>query len=66
MSSTGSQDGQAQWWWSLTKNRVEHGPGEPNAERLGPFNSEAEASEALTRAKRRNDAWDNDPAWEDS
>lgn len=54
-----------QWWWSLRLGRVEHGPGEPNAERLGPYATEAEAAGALERARARNEAWEHDPTWSD-
>jgi hypothetical protein len=58
-------DEASKWWWSLRHQRVEYGPGEPNSERLGPFDSEADAQRALERAKERNDAWEADPNWSD-
>lgn len=41
------------WWWCLRHNRVEHGPGCPNQERLGPYASEHEAATALERTAAR-------------
>lgn len=50
----------SQWWYSLKHMRVEHGAGDPNSERLGPYDTEAEASRALETARKRNEQWDND------
>jgi hypothetical protein len=55
----------AEWYFCLRHQRVEHGPGCANAERLGPYPSEQEASGALQRAAERNETWDNDPRWDD-
>lgn len=41
------------WWWCLTHNRVEHGPGCPDQERLGPYDTEERAASALQRAAAR-------------
>lgn len=51
-------EGDDQWWFNLRTQKVERGPGAPNAERLGPFASEQEAAEALDRARSRSEAWD--------
>jgi hypothetical protein len=51
-------DGDDQWWFNLSTHQVEHGPGAPNAERMGPYPSEHEAAEALERARSRTEAWD--------
>jgi hypothetical protein len=37
---------------------VEHGPGCPNKERLGPFATEQEAAHALDKVRQRNEDWD--------
>lgn len=55
----------SKWWFSLKHMRVEHGPGDPNSERLGPFDTEAQAANALVNAQKRNDQWDTDDnEWE--
>lgn len=51
-------EGDDQWWFNLRTQKVERGPGAPNAERLGPFASEQEAAEAPDRARSRSEAWD--------
>ena len=59
-----AEDGK-QYWWSLVRQRVEEGPGSPNAERLGPYATYEEAASAIERSRRRTaeeDAKDRD--WE--
>ena len=46
------------WWYCLKHNRVEPDKGCPNSERLGPFETEDEASHAFEIAKARNEEWD--------
>jgi hypothetical protein len=46
------------WWYCLTHRTVEHGPGCPNKERLGPFATEQEAAHALDKVRQRNEDWD--------
>lgn len=46
------------YWWCLTHNRVEPETGCAHMERLGPYETEQEASEALDKARRRNEEWD--------
>lgn len=41
------------WWFCLRHMRVESKDGCAHAERLGPYETEAEAGEALHRAKER-------------
>ena len=48
------------WYYCLVHQRVEPEQGCPNSERLGPFDTEADAAAALTTAKERNDAFDAD------
>lgn len=55
----------SEYWFCLTHHTVEGAEGCKNADRLGPYESEAEASRALDRVAERNEAWDNDPAWND-
>lgn len=37
----------------------------PPIDRLGPFSTREEAEAALATAEERNEAWDNDPKWND-
>jgi hypothetical protein len=45
------------WYFCLTHQRVEHGPGCPNKDRMGPYDSERAAAGALELARQRNEAW---------
>ena len=47
-----------QWWFNLRTKQVEQDAGGPNSERLGPYNTEADARNALERAAARNADWD--------
>jgi hypothetical protein len=53
-----SADGRLGWYWCLTHARVEHGPGCPDKERLGPYADEATAAAAVTRMRERTAAED--------
>ncbi|HET7533920.1 MAG TPA: hypothetical protein VFJ83_12290 [Nocardioidaceae bacterium] len=55
----------ADYWFCLTHHRVEGEEGCRSADRLGPYPSEAAAARALETVEERNEAWDNDPAWND-
>lgn len=46
------------WWYCLKHDKVEHGGGCPNSQRLGPYEDEATAARALSIAAKRNEAWD--------
>jgi hypothetical protein len=48
------------WYYCLVHQKVEPEAGCPNAERLGPFATEAEAAQALELAHERNAAFDED------
>ncbi|MFA1547397.1 hypothetical protein [Actinomadura chokoriensis] len=45
------------WWFCLKHMKVEHGPGCPGRDRMGPYASESEAANALALARERNQAW---------
>ncbi|MGH3239830.1 MAG: hypothetical protein ACRDNL_05580 [Spirillospora sp.] len=45
------------WWFCLKHMKVEHGPGCPGKDRMGPYESESAAADALVRARERNDSW---------
>ena len=48
------------WYYCLVHQKVEPELGCANAERLGPYETEAEAQNALERAHERNEAFDAD------
>lgn len=54
-----------EYWFCLTHHAVETRDGCRNQDRLGPYATEAEAARALDKVEERNEAWDNDPAWND-
>jgi hypothetical protein len=55
-----------QWWYDLkTRSVVPDDNDTKAADRLGPYNSREEAARALERVEERNEAWDNDPRWND-
>jgi hypothetical protein len=54
------------YWWCLTHSRVEEGPGCPNMERLGPYDTREQAETAIERARARTEAEDaRDRAWDE-
>ena len=54
------------FWYCVKHHRVEGPDGCPIIDRLGPYPTEAEAARALEKAEERNEAWDNDPNWNDT
>ncbi|GAA0592176.1 MULTISPECIES: hypothetical protein [Actinomadura] len=48
------------WWFCLKHMKVEHGPGCPDKDRMGPYESESAAAGALALARERNEAWRRD------
>ena len=56
----------ARYWFCVKHHAVESGSDMcPPIDRLGPYDSEADAERALEKAQQRNDEWDNDPEWTD-
>ena len=53
------------YWFCVKHRAVEATDGCPPIDRLGPYDTEAEASRALEKAQERNEEWDNDPNWSD-
>jgi hypothetical protein len=53
------------YWYCLNHHAVEGQDGCAYKDRLGPYDTEAEAERALEKVKERNEAWDNDPNWND-
>ena len=54
-----------EYWFCLKHHTVEGVEGCKAADRLGPYASAEEASRALEKVQERNEAWDNDPDWND-
>ena len=53
------------YWWCLTHSRVEPDKGCAHAERLGPYETERDAAEALEHAHERSEEWDDeDREWQ--
>lgn len=53
------------FYYCLKHSGVEGAVGCKAADRLGPYPTHAEAERALEKVQERNEAWDNDPAWND-
>jgi hypothetical protein len=49
---------EGKWFYCLKHKRVEQGAGCPDRDRMGPYDSENEATHALQRAKERNEEWE--------
>lgn len=54
-----------EWYFCLDHHDVEPREGCRAAVRLGPYPTRAEAEKALETVESRNEAWDNDPDWQD-
>ena len=54
-----------EYWFCLVHHTVERADGCKNADRLGPYPTQAEAARALDKVEERNEDWDNDPKWND-
>ena len=53
------------WWFNLITRQVEEGPGAPNSERLGPYETKLQAELALEKARLRNEKWaKEDEQWD--
>lgn len=64
-AATGDEHGTGRWWYCLEHHTVEEPDGCGTSNRLGPYASAEEASRALEKVQERNEAWDNDPRWND-
>ncbi len=51
------------YYYCLKHRSVEGEDGCRAKDRLGPYETEAEASRALDKVAERNEEWDNDPDW---
>jgi hypothetical protein len=54
------------YWWCLDHNRVEPADGCAHQVRLGPYPTEQEASQALSKAHQRTQEWDRQDAEDDA
>ncbi len=54
-----------EYWFCLKHHTVEERDGCKAADRLGPYATRDEAAAALDKVQQRNEAWDNDPDWND-
>ncbi len=62
----GSKMADDQWWFDLkTKSAVRDNKVGRSVDRLGPYRTREEAERALERVAERNEAYDNDPRWND-
>jgi len=62
MDASGSAD---KFYFNTRTRKVEQGPRSMAKDRLGPYDTYAEAAQALERARRRSEAWDEEDARED-
>lgn len=53
------------YFFCLKHHAVEGEDGCRAKDRLGPYETEAEAARALEKVEERNEAWENDPNWND-
>ncbi len=51
------------WWFCLKHHTVEHGPGCPGKDRLGPYPTREAAENWQETVKRRNEEYDDDDDW---
>jgi len=54
-----------EWYWCLKHHAVEPYDGCRSEERLGPYATQAEASQALEKVAARNKEFDHDPRFND-
>jgi hypothetical protein len=60
-----AEDHSNEWYYCVKHHKVEPYEGCQAADRLGPYSSPEEAAQALEKVDERNEAWDNDPKWND-
>lgn len=53
------------FYYCLVHSSVEGKTGCKASDRLGPYPTREEAASALEKVRQRNEAWENDPAWND-
>ncbi len=57
-------DGDEKYWYNLETRTVEFGMISPSADRVGPFDTEAEAARAPEKLQERARAWADEEAAE--
>lgn len=50
-------DGENKYWYNTETKQVEHGYESPSVDRVGPFDTEEAASNALNTLRERSEAW---------
>ncbi|GAA1735146.1 hypothetical protein [Aeromicrobium alkaliterrae] len=53
------------YYFCLKHHTVEGEDGCRAKDRLGPYDTEADAANALEKVAERNEEWDDDPKWND-
>jgi hypothetical protein len=53
------------FFYCVRHHAVEGVDGCAPIDRLGPYDTRAEAERALEKARERNEQWDDDPNWND-
>ena len=57
---------EGEWWYDLKTHTVVPDNNETKiTDRLGPYKTREEAERALELVEERNEAYDNDPRWND-
>ncbi len=56
---------EGEWYWCLRHHAVEPYDGCRSEERLGPYATQADASQALAKVAERNKQYDHDPRFVD-
>jgi hypothetical protein len=58
---------EGEWWYDLkTHSAIQESKSTTKAvDRLGPYATREEAERALQKVEERNEAWENDPRWND-
>ena len=54
------------YWYNIETGKVEHGMISSSADRVGPFDTEAEAVAAPAKLQERSRVWANEDAEEDN
>lgn len=57
--------GEGQYWYNVSTGNIEKGPQSDWSKLLGPYDTAAEAQEAMAKVQARNAAWDEQDEDED-
>lgn len=67
VSAAGAAESGAQFWFNTATGEVEVGRRASWEHLLGPYETREEAQQALSKARERSQAWDDDDeAWRDA